>query len=379
MSQAAIATIQEHFSVVQEPRVEYLIEYNLSEMIVIAICAVICGANDWVAIADWGEAKKEWLKQYLKLENGIASHDCFRRLFLRLNPEQFQQGFLSWVQAVFQLSQGQVIAVDGKEMHGTRSKTLGRRAIDVVSAWATKNRLVLGQRKVDEKSNEITAIPELLRLLDLEGCIVTIDAMGCQTKIAEQIVEQGGDYLLAVKANQGHLHEDLAFLFDCAHRTEFKGIDSDYTKTVSQGHGRIETRECWIIDDHEQLDFIRDRQNWSNLQTIAMIRSERQEAGKTTTQEHYFVSSLLGDARQILDAKRSHWGIENELHWTLDVAFREDDHQLGLGNGPANFAVLRHIAASLLKQERTARCGIANKRLKAAWNVDYLLKVLRAS
>ncbi len=186
-----------------------------------------------------------------------------------------------------------------KVMRRERPKTLGRRAIDMVSAWATTNRLVLGQRKVDEKSNEITAIPELLRLLDLEGCIVTIDAMGCQTKIAEQIVEQGGDYLLAVKANQGHLHEDIAFLFDCAHRTEFKGIDSDYTKTVSQGHGRIEMRECWIIDDHEQLDFIRDRQNWSNLQTIAMIRSKRQEAGKTTTQQH---GGVVG-RWEILDGK----------------------------------------------------------------------------
>lgn len=377
MSQAAIATIQEHFAIVEEPRVEYLVEHNLSEMIVIAICAVICGANDWVAIADWGQAKKDWLKQYLPLANGTPSHDCYRRLFLRLNPEQFQKGFMSWIQAVFKLTEGQLIAVDGKEMNGSKSKTLGRRAIDMVSAWATENRLVLGQQKVDEKSNEITAIPQLLQLLNLEGCLVTIDAIGCQTEIARQIVEQGGDYLLAVKANQGHLHEDITFLFACAQRTEFKGIDSDYAQTVSQGHGRIEKRECWIIDDPKQLDFIRNRQEWVKLQTIVMIRTQRQEGTKTTDQDRYFISSLQADASHLLTAKRAHWGVENHLHWTLDVAFREDDHQLGLGHGPANFALLRHMALSLLKQEKTAKCGIANKRLKAAWNDAYLLKVLQ--
>jgi len=379
MSQAAIVAIQEHFSIVEEPRVEYLVEHNLTEMIVIAICAVICGANDWVAVADWGQAKISWLKQYLTLANGIPSHDCYRRLFLRLDTEQFQKGFMSWIQAVFQLTQGQLIAVDGKEMNGSKSKTLGRRAIDMVSAWATENRLVLGQQKVDEKSNEITAIPELLRLLELESCLVTIDAMGCQTEIATQIVEQGGDYLLAVKANQGHLYEDIIFLFACAERTGFVGIDSDYAQTLSQGHGRIEKRECWIIDDAKQLDFIRNRQEWAKLQTIVMIRAQRQDGSKTTIQDHYFISSLQADASRLLAAKRAHWGIENHLHWTLDVAFREDDHQLGLGNGPANFALLRHMALSLLKQETTAKCGIANKRLKAAWDDTYLFKVRQPS
>jgi len=377
MSHKAIATIQEHFSSVEDPRVEFLVEHNLLEMIVIAICAVICGANDWVAVADWGETKIAWLQQYLKLENGIPTHDTFRRVFLRLKPEQFQLSFMSWIGAVFTLTKAQVIAVDGKEMNGSKSKTLGRRAIDMVSAWATTNRLVLGQRKVDEKSNEITAIPALLKLLELEGCLVTIDAMGCQREIAEQVVEQGGDYLLAVKANQGHLYQDIEFLFECARRTEFKGIDSDYVEAVSEGHGRREKRECWIIDDNEQLDFIRNRDAWTKLQTIVMIRSQRQEGDKATTEDRYFISSLRADARQLLAAKRAHWGIENQLHWTLDVAFQEDKHQLTLGNGAANFAVLRHIATSLLKQEKSAKCGIANKRLKAAWDEAYLLKVLQ--
>lgn len=344
-------------------------------MIVIAICAVICGANDWVAVADWGETKVEWLKQHLKLENGIPTHDTFRRVFLCIKLEEFQGGFMSWIGAVFKLTKGQVIAVDGKEMQGSKSKTVGRRAIDMVSAWATTNRLVLGQRKVDEKSNEITAIPELLKLLDLAGCLVTIDAIGCQTEIAEQIVEQGGDYLLTVKENQGHLYQDIEFLFECAHRTEFKGIDSDYAADISQGHGRVEKRECWLIDDRQQLDFIRNCNAWAKLQTIVMIRCQRQEGDKVTSQDRYFISSARTDAQQLLAAKRAHWGIENELHWTLDVAFQEDKHQLA-GNGAANFAVLRHIATSLLKQEKSAKCGIANKRLKAAWDDAYLLKVL---
>jgi predicted transposase YbfD/YdcC len=378
MSHEAIATLQEHFSSVEEPRVEYLVTHNLLEVIVIAICAVICGANDWVAVVHWAETKEHWLKQHLKLEHGIPSHDTFRRLFLCLNPEQFQHSFMSWINHVFKVTGGQVIAIDGKEMHGSKSAKLGRKAIDMVSAWATTNQLVLGQQKVDEKSNEITAIPKLLKLLNLEGCLVTIDAMGCQTEIAQQIVNQGGSYLLAVKENQGHLYQDIEFLFTCAHQHEFKGIDSDYAVDISSGHGRIEKRECWLIDDGAQLDFIRNRQAWAGLKTIVMIRSQRQEGDKVTIKERYFISNLVADAQQLLSAKRSHWGIENQLHWTIDVAFQEDKHQLA-GNGAANFAVLRHIATSLLKQEKSAKCGIANKRLLAAWDEGYLLKVLQPS
>ena len=378
MSHEAIATLQEHFSSVEDPRVEYLVDHDLLEVIVIAICAVICGANDWVAVVHWAKTKEYWLKQHLKLEHGIPSHDTFRRLFLRLNPEEFQSSFMSWIGSVFKVTEGQVIAIDGKEMHGSKSAKLGRKAIDMVSAWATTNQLVLGQQKVDEKSNEITAIPKLLKLLNLEGCLVTIDAMGCQTEIAKQIVAQGGDYLLAVKENQGHLHEDISFLFESAHRHEFKGIDSDYASDLSYGHGRVERRECWLIDDCGQLEFIRNRKAWTNLNTIVMIRSQRQEGDKVTIKERFFISSLVADAQQLLAAKRAHWGIENQLHWTLDVAFQEDKHQLA-GNGAANFAVLRHIATSLLKQEKTAKCGIANKRLKAAWDEAYLLKVLQPS
>lgn len=377
MTTIAIATLEEHFSAVEDPRIDYLVEHSLIEMIIMAICAVICGADNWADVANWGEEKRQWLKEKgLKMEQGIPSHDTFRRVFLRIDPEQFQAGFASWIQAVFEITKGQVIGIDGKQMKGSKSKTLGRKAICIVSAWATQNRIVLGQRKAEEKSNEISAIPELLKLLDVRGCLVTIDAAGCQKENARLIVDGGGDYLLATKGNQGNLHDDVSFIFERAHQNEFRGIDADYVRVVSQGHGRIEIRECWVIDDEKELAFIRDRQAWKKLQTIVMIRSSRQEGGKVTENEGHFISSAIGDARSMLEAKRAHWLTENDLHWSLDVAFDEDRHQLR-GDGAANMAVVRHIALSLLKQDKTARCGIKGKRLKAAWSTAYLERVLQ--
>lgn len=376
MTTRAIATLGKHFAEVEDPRTEYLVEHELIEMIIVAVCAVICGAENWVDVAYWGVEKMEWLREKgLKLEEGVASHDTFRRVFLRIDPEQFQAGFRGWINAVFSATKGQVIAIDGKQMRGSRGKKLGKKAICMVSAWATKNRIVLGQRKAEEKSNEITAIPELLKLLDIKGCLVTIDAAGCQTENARLIVEKEGEYLLAVKGNQGNLHNDIQFLFARAHKSDFKGIDSDETRTVSKGHGRIEVRECWIIDDEQELEYIRDKQAWEGLKTIVMIRSHRTENDKTTTKDRYYITNKVSDAASILEAKRSHWLVENDLHWSLDVAFNEDKHQLK-GNGAANMAVVRHAALSLLKQERTARCGIKGKRLKAAWSTDYLERVL---
>lgn len=372
-----IATIPEHFAVVEDPRVDYLLDFPLEEILTIAICAVICGADDWVAVADWAVAKQSWLATFLPLENGLPTYYTFRRLFQRIDPEQFQAGFMSWTQAVFARTEGDIIAVDGKQLRGSRDKGNDQQAICVVSAWAAENRIVLGQRKASEKSNEITAIPALLQLLDLTGCIVTIDAAGCQKENTTIIVEQNADYLLSVKGNQGHLYDDIEFLFACAEGNEFQGIDSDHVQTVSQGHGRIETRDCWIIDDPTQIAFIRNHCKWANLQTIVMIRTIRQLDDKVESSIRYFISSLVADAARFLHIKRTHWAVENDLHWTLDLAFREDDHQLRRGHGPANFSMLRHIAVNLLKQEKTAKCGIKNKRLKAGWNNDYLLKVLQ--
>jgi len=376
MLQTPFATIEKHFSTVEDTRLQYLVEHNLLEMVILSICAVICGADSWVEVADWARARIDWLKQYLELENGIPSHDTFSRVFLRIDPEQYQASFMSWIQAVFTATKGQVVAVDGKQLRGSKSKRLGRKAICMVSAWAVKNRIVLGQRKTEEKSNEIKAIPELLNLLEISGCIVTIDAAGCQKENARIIVDQGGNYLLAVKQNQGKLLDDIRFLFRCAHDSDFKGIDSDFTRSVSKGHGRIEIRECWAIDDEQELGFIRDRQAWSKLTTIVMIRSVRRVGEAESTKERYYISSLNCDAQRILEVKRSHWAIENGLHWLLDVVFDEDRHQLK-GNGAANMAVVRHMALNLLKQEETAKSGIKRKRLKAAWSTAYLERVLQ--
>jgi len=376
MPQTTIATIQEHFSTINDPRTDYLTEYSLIEMIAITICAVICGADNWVEVVDWAHERIDWLKQYLELCNGIPSHDTFRRVFLLIDPEQFQASFMSWIQAIFTVTKGEIVAIDGKQMRGSKSKGLGRKAICMVSAWAAKNHLVLGQRKTEEKSNEISAIPELLKLLDVNNCIVTIDAAGCHKENARIIDEKGGKYLLAVKENQGKLYQDIEFLFNCAQDKGFKGIDSDYIRSVSKDHGRIEIRECWVIDDEQELNFILNRDEWPNLTTIVMIQSTRQVGETSGAQVYYYISNLDCDAERILEAKRSHWSIENSLHWTLDVVFNEDRHQLG-DNGAANLAVVRHMALSLLKNEKTAKCGIKRKRLKAAWNTDYLEKVLQ--
>jgi predicted transposase YbfD/YdcC len=270
-----VTSLPAHFGQIDDPRVERTKQHLLIDILVIAICAVICGADDWVAVAAFGRAKREWFKTFLRLPNGIPSHDTFGRVFARIDPQQFQQAFVAWIQAVSDLTHGQVVAIDGKKLRRCHDKHLGKQAIVIVSAWATANRLVLGQVKTDDKSNEITAIPELLRVLALEGCIVTVDALGCQTDIAATIVAQGGDYLLTVKENQKLLYQDLHDLFHEAQEAEFRETVCDYARTVSKGHGRLEIRRCWTIADPDFWDYIRDGRLWPNLRTLIMIESER--------------------------------------------------------------------------------------------------------
>jgi predicted transposase YbfD/YdcC len=371
-----IGSIARHFSKVKDPRIDRTKRHRLLDIIMIAICGVICGADNWVDIELFGKTKIEWLKTFLRLPNGIPSHDTFGRVFAALNPQEFESSFMEWVQAINQLTQGQVIAIDGKQLRGSHDSGIGKNAIYMVSAWATENQLVLGQRKVDDKSNEITTIPKLLKLLEVKGCIVMVDAIGTQTKIAKTIIEQGGDYILAVKENQGHLYEDIHELFADNQQFNYEGIPHSYAKVVNKDHGRIEIRQCWTVSDPEYLANIRDLKRWEGIQTLVMILSERRIGEESEVQDRYFISSLESNAEKILRAKRSYWGIENRLHWVLDIAFNEDRSRVRKDNAPQNFAVLRHMALNLLKQEKTAKGGIKAKRLQCGWNVDYLLKVL---
>jgi len=365
-----------HIAKIEDPRIDRTKRHKLIDILVIAICAVIAGADDWVEVEMFGRAKEAWLRTFLELPNGIPSHDTFGRVFGRIDPVQFQTSFLSWVKSIQERLNGQIIAVDGKELRGSKDGQLGKGAIDLVSAWATGSQIVLGQQKVSEKSNEITAIPALLALLALEGCIVTIDAIGCQTEIVEQIAKQDADYVLSLKENQGRLYEDVELAFKDATQNGWQGIQHDYHRTEDQAHGRREIRQCWTIAGEDYIRYLRGAANWKNLRTIAMIVSEREEGGTKTVKTRYFISSLANDAKQLMSVKRAHWGIENGLHWCLDIAFAEDHCRVRKDHGPENLAVLRHMAINLLKQEKSARVGIKAKRHKAAWDVDYLLKVL---
>jgi predicted transposase YbfD/YdcC len=373
-----LGEIEKHFSQVTDPRIERTKYHKLIDIIAIAICAVICGAENWVDIEVYGDSKLGWLKTFLELPNGIPSHDTFGRVFNKINAEEFQKAFSEWVMAVNTIIQGQIINIDGKCLRGSSDRFLGKRAIYMVSAWASENEIVLGQRKVDEKSNEITAIPKLLKMLSIAGCIVTIDAIGTQTEIAQTIVDAQAQYVLSVKENQGHLFEDIVCLFAVDQAHDFQYASLDYAKTVNSGHGRIDIRECWSTSNPEYLKLIRNSDHWAGLQSIAMVVNTRIIGEKETKHVRYYINSLPSDAKRILHVVRRHWAIENELHWVLDVAMNEDQNRVHKDQGPENMAVLRHVALNLLKQEKTAKGGIHAKQLQAAWNNDYLIKILCA-
>lgn len=356
------------FSQIDDPRSDINKLHKLEDILLIGIISVICAADTWKNMETYAKAKEEFLRSFLDLPNGIPSDDTFNRVFSSIDSEQFEACFVDWVSRLVNLTDGEIIPIDGKTIRGAKSN--GKKSpFHMVSAWATNNNLVLGQVKVSEKSNEITAIPKLLELITVKGCTVTIDAMGCQQEIARKIIEKEANYILAVKENQKQLHQDIVDEFRFG-----KNIQFDISEDLD--HGRIETRRCSVITDFK---FIENTQEWAGIKSIIKIESIREFKNSdkpTETATRYYISSLLTKAIELQRAIRLHWGIENKLHWVLDVAFSEDASRKRAGNASQNFSILSKIALNLLKNETSERQGIKGKRLKAAYDQNYLLKVL---
>jgi predicted transposase YbfD/YdcC len=371
-------SIRECFGDVPDPRREHMRLHNLWDIIAITILAVVAGADSYVEVVKYGLCKYDFLSSFLELPNGIPSHDTFCRVFALLDPLALQQGFINWVQAIAECTLGQVVAIDGKTARHSYDKEAGKGPLHMVSAWASENRLLLGQQACDSKSNEITAIPELIKNIEISGSIVTIDAMGCQKDIAKAIQDAGADYVLAVKDNQPTLHQDIRKVFSEGLDTDFAGMEHRRYRTEEEGHGRTEKRVYDIVRVPEELN--ESHPDWEGLRTIGMVYCERQEGDKQPSMEtRVFISSLPTKVKKFAGAVRGHWGIETTLHWVLDVSFREDESRLHKGHGQENMCLIRRLAASLLHKETTCKAGVACKRKCAGWDDDYLLKVLAAS
>ena len=361
-------SIIHHFSSIKDPRVNRQKKHQLQDIFFISLCAMICGADNWVAIEEFGLAKEEWFTELLGLKHGIPSHDTFGEVYAAIDTDQFSDCFSRWVADLARPTEGEVIAIDGKCLRRSVDKASKKAAIYMVSAWAQQNNLVLGQVKVDDKSNEITALPKLLSRLDIAGAVVTVDAMGCQKKLAEQIKRQGGDYVLSLKGNQGSLHDDV--------KTFFTSSLSPAAASVSYDgeHGRIETRTIRATAD---IAWLQERHDWKGLQSIIAVTAKREIGDKVSEETRYFISSLnANDPKRLARVVRAHWAIENNLHWVLDIAFDEDSNRTRKGHSAANLAVIRHIALNLIKAEKTSKVGVKIKRLKAGWDNNYLLRVI---
>jgi predicted transposase YbfD/YdcC len=369
-------SIAEHFNDIEDIRIERGKKHKLIDIITISICAVVCGADGWIDIEMYGIARKKWLDKFLELPNGIPSHDTFARVFSQINPDEFNKSFLSWIKGISKITAGEIIAFDGKQSRNSGDEKNGQGVINTVSAWATINRLVLGQKKVEGKSNEITALPELIKILDLAGCIVTIDAMGCQREIVKKIVEKDADYVIAVKKNQPSLYEQIEQLFKQAIETEGKDLNMSAFSSKEMNRGREEIRNYLMLTDvTEQIDPLK---KWEKLTSIGMVESVRVVNGKTSVETRYFISSLWNDAKKLAEAIRSHWSIENSLHWVLDVTFKEDNSRIRKDNAPANFAVLRHIAVNIIGQNKSRKLSVRSKRFLASLDEEYSNELLEA-
>lgn len=369
----ALEAFKAHFSDLEDPRVNVHNQlHSLEDILLLTILAVLCGANDWVEIEAFGHAKLEWLKGILELRNGIPSHDTLGRVFALLNPQQLQTGFLSWVCTLANLG-GEFLAVDGKTLRRAYEAGGRKGAIHIVSAWGVTNHLVFGQLRTAAKSNEITAIPELLKRLNLKGCTVSIDAMGTQTAIAAQIVEAGGDYTLSLKDNQAAMHEQAKEFFEIAQQTGFANVTVEHMREIDGDHGRIETRDYWLTPLPE---YFSGTQRWVGLKGIGCVTRKRETQAKITSETAYYLVSYAENVGRFAQSTRGHWGVENSLHWSLDVSFNEDQSRIRKGFGGENLVVIRHLTLNLLKREETVKSGIAAKRKRAGWDNRYLEKLL---
>jgi predicted transposase YbfD/YdcC len=367
----------DHFSLLSDPRIDRTKWHKLVDILFIGICTLICGGAGFTDMADFGVSRKDWLKELLELPNGIPSHDTFRRVFTILDPRSLLECFMDWSESLHVATGGEVIALDGKAIRHSFDHAQGQLPLRVISAWATENGLTLGQWKVDSDGNEITALPKLIEMLDLKGKVVTIDAIGCQKDLAAQIVRKGGDYVLRVKKNQERLHENLERFF--RDESELPKDDPFYFKSIDKDHGRIEIRECWVAAGEPRL--LGFGEEWRELGTIAMLRRARTIGDKTSTESAYYISSLSPNAERIGKAARNHWGIENSLHWVLDINMNEDMSRVRRGNAPENLAILRRIALNMLKKESSpmkGRPSVRRRMKRAAWEGDYLAQVLVA-
>jgi predicted transposase YbfD/YdcC len=373
MCGSELLSVAAHFEELEDPRVARTRRHPLVNVVVIGICAVICGAQHFTEMEEFGKKKKAWLARFLDLTNGIPSHDTFNAVFALLKPEQFERCLLSWIMSLVEVTEGQILAIDGKTLRGSYNTGDSRAAIHMVSVWATVNHVSLGSLVVDEKSNEITAIPRLLELIDISGALVTIDAMGCQKEIARKIVQEGGDYVLAVKDNQPKLHEAIGQFFDEQLEEDFAHTPCRKYEAQEEGHGRVEQRYYFLTPVPEDFAV---RGQWHQLKALGLAINITEREGKETSEVRYFILSKYVSGKRFAQAVRSHWSIENNLHWQLDVTFREDDLRIREGHAPANMSILMRTALALLKQEKTLRRGISTKRLVAGWNEDYLEKVL---
>lgn len=371
--EAATESLTFHFASLTDPRVKRTQAHGFEDILTLSLCALLCGAESFVEFESFGKAKIEFLSTFLKLPNGIPSHDTFGRVFAALDPRQFSECFANWTSGVRKTISEEIVAIDGKTLRRSHNRAKGREAIHMVSAWARENGLVLGQIKVEDKSNEITAIPELLRRLNVAGCIVTIDAMGCQTKIASEIISAGGNYVLALKGNQSSLHEEVRNFIEDTHECEVAGAKFDYEQTDEVAHGRVESRKYWITEDAKWLS---SYAQWEGLRSIGMVESTRELQGKVTTERRFYIGSIEANAQTFERAVRGHWAIENSLHWALDVSFNEDQCRVRTDNAAENFAILRHMGLNILKSDATKKVGLKAKQKCAGWDHSYLLRLL---